>query len=230
MIVNCIDQKHKEATMNYDTDVQTIDKAFRISVQTGNPVDLYKTENRGFSTGSLIQHAREERNIFPPSSEVWGTIYNAGYIELNLDAYKKGLKKEALQSPLPPEVARVQTLKIIDQMKDQINMLFREAKDANIEVRYFGDFMWDAFALADWMCSGNVSRHDKALWEISDCGSHLVRDKEGYDTHLAKYLASLFSHHSLSRSFVIDFVAGTVTRGSLEECANEVERTWKNKR
>jgi hypothetical protein len=130
---------------------------------------------------------------------------------------KKKTQKEILSYPIPFAVGREKALMFTGKMRDEINKLVIDLRKDGNDISYIGDFLIDGFCIAEWLCSGQVSRVDKALWSISDCGSRLFHSRE-FKENDKNIWRRMVEPYVTSRIFVIDFDKGTLSQMSFEEC------------
>ena len=214
--------------MYNNSDVDIIMDALRVARQTQKPIVLRQ---------SNYQHNRKLSFIAPvggkeqdlDGDDVWGVVHGSGYIDMTNAIQQKKAKKEMLNYPIPLEIGKTKALDFMGKMRDEINNLVSDLRHEGNEISYIGDFLIDGFCIADWLCSGQVSRVDKALWSISDCGSRMFHSRE-FNQYDKKSWRQMVESQSTSRLFIIDFDKGTLTRLSFEECYNVMVEANRAKR
>lgn len=202
--------------MYNNSDADIITDALRVARQTQKPIALRPCSGQYNRKLSFVasRNMDEQHN---DDSDVWGIVHPSGYLELTCMNEKKKTQKEILSYPIPFAVGREKALMFTGKMRDEINKLVIDLRKDGNDISYIGDFLIDGFCIAEWLCSGQVSRVDKALWSISDCGSHLFHSREFKENDKNTW-RRMVEPYVTSRIFVIDFDKGTLSQMSFEEC------------
>lgn len=211
------------------SDLNKIERALNDSRVYNETVGIYvkRNGNRGISHFSNTR----ERDGIPCETgvEKWGDAYASGYIEVTSAFQNKKAQKEMLSCPIPFEIGKIKALDFMDKMRAEINQLVSDLRHEGNEISYIGDFLIDGFCIAEWLCSGQVSRVDKALWSISDCGSRMFHSREFVKYNKNEWMR-MIEPYATSRLFIIDFDKGTLSRMSFEECYKVMMNASKAKR
>ena len=214
--------------MYNNSDVDIIMDALRVARQTQKPIVLRQSNyqyNRKLSFIAPVGGKEQDLD----GDDIWGVVHGSGYIDMTNAIQQKKSKKEMLNYPIPFEVGKAKASLFIDKMRDAINELVRDLRKDGGEISYIGDFLIDGFCIAEWLCSEQVSRVDKALWSISDCGSKLFHSRE-FNQYDKKTWRQMVESDTTSRMFIVDFDKGTLTRLSFEECYNVMVEANRAKR